>query len=131
MSSAKFKEVEKAAAPFFHDVRDFVFGRPTTLENMVRPSVSAVVNITYTHAFSVQREQTALISNLPPAYLPFFQLWDYMNTELVHNITYAHRLPPTFIEQARGLANFRENAIFSDEHMAGIGNSCVLLLPLS
>lgn len=53
-----------------------------------------------------------------------------MNAELVHNITYAHRLPPTFIEQARGLANFRENAIFSDEHMGGIGNSCVLLLYL-
>ena len=48
-----------------------------------------------------------------------------MNAELVHNITYAHRLPPTFIEQARGWANFRENAVFSDEAMGGIGNSCV------
>lgn len=49
MSSAKFKEVEKAAAPFFHDVRDFVFGRPTTLENMVCPSIFDAVNITNTH----------------------------------------------------------------------------------
>ena len=46
-----------------------------------------------------------------------------MSNELVHNITYAHRLPPTFIEQARGWANFRENAIFSDRTMGGIGNS--------
>lgn len=46
-----------------------------------------------------------------------------MSGELVHNKTYAHRLPPTFIEQARGWADFRENAIFSDSHMSGIGNS--------
>lgn len=51
------------------------------------------------------------------------QIWDYISSELVHNITYAHRLPPTFIEQARGLANLRENAIFSDASMDGIGNS--------
>ncbi|KIP08705.1 hypothetical protein PHLGIDRAFT_29474 [Phlebiopsis gigantea 11061_1 CR5-6] len=85
LASDKMKAAEKAAAPFLHDVRDFVFGRPATLENM-------------------------------------YNLWDYMNAELVHNITYAHRLPPTFIEQARGWANFRENAIFSDEQMGGIGN---------
>ena len=46
-----------------------------------------------------------------------------MSTQLTHNMTFAHRLPPTFIEQARGWADFRENAIFSDENMGGIGNS--------
>ena len=51
-----------------------------------------------------------------------------MSNELVHNLTYAHRLPPTFIEQARGWANFRENAIFSDNNMNGIGNSTSLFL---
>jgi len=45
-----------------------------------------------------------------------------MNTELIHNKTYAHRLPPTYVEQARGLANFRENLVFSDPAMGGIGN---------
>ncbi|EMD32887.1 hypothetical protein CERSUDRAFT_57604 [Gelatoporia subvermispora B] len=49
-------------------------------------------------------------------------VWDYVNSELVHNRTYAHRLPPTFIEQARALANFRENMVFSDKQMGGIGN---------
>lgn len=34
------KAVEKQAAPFFHDVKDFAFGRPTTMENMVRNSTS-------------------------------------------------------------------------------------------
>ena len=52
-----------------------------------------------------------------------YNVWDYINAELVHNRTYAHRLPPTFIDQARGWANFRENAIFSDPQMGGIGNS--------
>ena len=51
------------------------------------------------------------------------QLWDNVQSQLVHNKTYAHRLPPTMIEQARGFADFRESAIYSDEAMGGIGNS--------
>ena len=51
------------------------------------------------------------------------QIWDFVNSELIHNKTYAHRLPPTFIEQARGYANLREDAIYSDKAMGGIGNS--------
>ena len=46
-----------------------------------------------------------------------------MSAELIHNKTFAHSLPPTFIEQARGWADFRENAIFSDDSMTGVGNS--------
>ncbi|KAF7798956.1 hypothetical protein EIP86_010185 [Pleurotus ostreatoroseus] len=83
VNSAKFKEAQSKAEPFFKGIKDYVFGRPTTLENA---------------------------------------LWDYMSSELVHNRTFAHRLPPTFIEQARGWADFRENAVFSDSEMAGIGN---------
>lgn len=49
-----------------------------------------------------------------------------MSSELVHNKTFAHRLPPTFIEQARGWADFRENAVFHDDAMGGIGNSACL-----
>ncbi|KAH9925895.1 phosphoglycerate mutase-like protein [Epithele typhae] len=51
-----------------------------------------------------------------------YNVWDIVQSELVHNKTYAHRLPPTFIEQARGLADFRESAVFSDPSMGGIGN---------
>ena len=46
-----------------------------------------------------------------------------MNSELTHNKTYAHRLPPTFIEQARHWANYHESGVFSDEDINGIGNS--------
>ncbi|KAH7929552.1 phosphoglycerate mutase-like protein [Leucogyrophana mollusca] len=81
--SEEFRKTSKAAGPFFGAVKDYVFGRPTTLENAV---------------------------------------YDYVNTELLHNKTYAHRLPPTLIEQARGFADFHENAIFSDKEIGGIGN---------
>ncbi|KAA1470474.1 phosphoglycerate mutase-like protein [Dentipellis sp. KUC8613] len=49
-------------------------------------------------------------------------IYDFMNHELVHNKSYAHRLPPTFIEQARHWANFHEDGVFSDKDIGGIGN---------
>lgn len=85
LSGQKIKDAEKAAAPFFRDVRDFVFGRPVNMENM-------------------------------------YNVWDYMSNELVHNKTYAYRLPPTFMEQARHWANVREDAIFGNDDMHSIGN---------
>ncbi|TCD65982.1 hypothetical protein EIP91_001929 [Steccherinum ochraceum] len=84
-ASEDFKKKNQDAQKFFHTLKDFVFGRPTTLENM-------------------------------------YNLYDYVSSELVHNKTYAHRLPPTYIEQARGLADWRENAIFGDSQMNGLGN---------
>ncbi|KZT04001.1 phosphoglycerate mutase-like protein [Laetiporus sulphureus 93-53] len=51
-----------------------------------------------------------------------YNVWDYINTELTHNKTYAHRLPPTYIDQARSLANTRETLVFSDPQLAGVGN---------
>ncbi|KAG2746726.1 phosphoglycerate mutase-like protein [Suillus brevipes Sb2] len=84
-SSPEFKATAKAAGPFFGAVRDYVFGRPTVLENA-------------------------------------WNIYDYVSTELSHNKTYAHRLPPTLVEQARGFADFHENAIFSDKDVGGIGN---------
>ena len=35
LESDKFKQVAKDAEPFFRGVKDYVFGRPTTLENAV------------------------------------------------------------------------------------------------
>jgi lysosomal acid phosphatase len=51
-----------------------------------------------------------------------WNVYDFMNSQYTHNKTYAHRLPPTFIEQARGLVNFHENGAFSDKELAGPGN---------
>lgn len=48
-----------------------------------------------------------------------------MNDQLTHNKSYAHRLPPTLIEQARSWANFHEMGVFSDPAINGIGNSAL------
>lgn len=37
-SSSEFKEVGRTASHFLNDIRDFIFGRPATLENAVRLS---------------------------------------------------------------------------------------------
>ncbi|KAH8088959.1 phosphoglycerate mutase-like protein [Cristinia sonorae] len=84
-NSDEFKKKEQDAQKFFRTLKDFVFGMPTTMENM-------------------------------------YNLHDYVSTQLIHNKTYAHRLPPTYIEQARGFADWRESAIFGDSQMNGIGN---------
>ncbi|KAF8911679.1 histidine phosphatase superfamily [Gymnopilus junonius] len=83
--SDDFKAKAKEAVPFFKAVKDYVFGRPTTLENA-------------------------------------WNIFDYINSELTHNKTFAYRLPPTIIEQARHWANFHEAGVFSDESITGIGN---------
>jgi hypothetical protein len=46
-----------------------------------------------------------------------------MNTQLIYNQTYAYRLPPTYINQARALADFHEDGVFSGRHANDIGNS--------
>lgn len=52
-----------------------------------------------------------------------FQIYDFMNTQLTYNQTYAYRLPPSYIEQARALADFHEDGVFSDKQANGVGNS--------
>ncbi|KIM36791.1 hypothetical protein M413DRAFT_448925 [Hebeloma cylindrosporum] len=84
-TSTDFKAKAQDAVPFFRGVRDYVFGRPATLENA-------------------------------------WNIFDYINSELTHNKTFAHRLPPTFLEQARHWANYHENGVFSDAEITGVGN---------
>lgn len=52
-----------------------------------------------------------------------WNIYDYVNTQLTHNKTYAYRLPPTYINQVRDLVNWHEDKVFSDSDMSGIGNS--------
>jgi hypothetical protein len=84
-NSADFKAKAQEAGSFFKSVKDYVFGRPTTLENA-------------------------------------WNIYDYINSELTHNKTFAYRLPPTFLEQARHWANYHENGVFSDQSITGVGN---------
>ncbi|KAG1863249.1 hypothetical protein DFJ58DRAFT_725149 [Suillus subalutaceus] len=48
--------------------------------------------------------------------------YDFMNSRLERNQTYAYRLPPTFIEKADGCANYHENVTFCDMETVGIEN---------
>ena len=52
-----------------------------------------------------------------------WQIFDYINVQNTHNATFAQQLPPTFLEQARALANWHEYNVFTDPDFNGIGNS--------
>ncbi|KAJ6452638.1 histidine phosphatase superfamily [Mycena sanguinolenta] len=83
--SDAFKAKAKEADSFFKDIKDYVFGRPATLENI-------------------------------------WNIYDFMNTQLTYNQTYAYRLPPTYVDQARALADFHQDGVFSDAEANGVGN---------
>ncbi|KAF7296844.1 hypothetical protein MIND_00915700 [Mycena indigotica] len=51
-----------------------------------------------------------------------WNIHDFMSTQLTYNQTYAYRLPPTYVEQARGFADWHEDSVFSDTDAGGIGN---------
>ena len=53
----------------------------------------------------------------------FYQIFDYMNVNNIHNATFAETLPPTYLAQARALANWHEYNVFTDTSVSGIGNS--------
>ena len=46
-----------------------------------------------------------------------------MNVQSIHNATFNKNLPPTYLAQARDLANWHEYYSFSDSNINGIGNS--------
>ncbi|KAJ7697892.1 hypothetical protein B0H17DRAFT_1197222 [Mycena rosella] len=78
-----FKTKAEEASSFLKNVQDYVFGRPTTLENIIH---------------------------------------DFINTQLTYNQTYAYRLPPSYLDRARALADFHKDGVFSDAEANGIGN---------
>ena len=51
------------------------------------------------------------------------QIYDFMNIQSIYNETFVNALPPTFLAQARYLANFHEYGVFSSPQLNGIGNS--------
>jgi prostatic aicd phosphatase len=53
-----------------------------------------------------------------------------MNVNSIHNATFSRSLPPTFLAQARDLANWHEYNTLSSPQLDGIGNSKRLLVPL-
>jgi len=51
------------------------------------------------------------------------QVFDYVLVQSIHNATFARELPPTFLEQARDLANWHEYYVFSSPDPKSINTS--------
>ncbi|KAF9534528.1 histidine phosphatase superfamily [Crepidotus variabilis] len=51
-----------------------------------------------------------------------WNIFDYMNVQSIHNVSFAKALPPTYLEQVRALANFHEYGVFTDQNPSGVGN---------
>ena len=68
------------------------------------------------YAFSLRNVLPTLTADAP-------QIFDFINVQNTHNATYAQQLPPTFLEQARALANWHEYNVFTDPTFSGLGNS--------
>ncbi|TFY75462.1 hypothetical protein EWM64_g8552, partial [Hericium alpestre] len=69
------------------------------------------------HSGKFFTEAKDFVFGRPATLVNAMNIFDFMNHELTHNKSYAHRLPPTFIEQARHWANYREDGVFSDKDM--------------
>ncbi|KAF8967110.1 histidine phosphatase superfamily [Flammula alnicola] len=74
-------------------------------------------------------EHADFINALPPyldgrpvALQDMWNIFDFINVQFIHNASFANALPPTYLEQARDLANFHEYGIFSSLQLNGIGN---------
>ncbi|KAI0073495.1 phosphoglycerate mutase-like protein [Panus rudis PR-1116 ss-1] len=80
--------------------------------------------------FKAKASESASFLSQLPQYLDgrevtlenMWNIYDYMNVQSIHNATFARRLPPTFLEQARDLANYHEYSVFSDSQIDGVGN---------
>ncbi|TFY75059.1 hypothetical protein EWM64_g8954 [Hericium alpestre] len=73
------------------------------------------------HSGKFFTEAKDFVFGRPATLVNAMNTFDFMNHELTHT-SYAHRLPPTFIEQGRHWANYHEDGVFSDKDMGGTGN---------
>ncbi|KAF5382703.1 hypothetical protein D9615_002817 [Tricholomella constricta] len=58
----------------------------------------------------------------PVTFENMWNVFDFMNVQSIHNEAFAKALPPTYLQQARHLANWHEYHVFSDPRPTGIGN---------
>ncbi|KAH7925893.1 phosphoglycerate mutase-like protein [Leucogyrophana mollusca] len=80
--------------------------------------------------FQQKAAESATFLNMLPPYLDgrsvslenMWNIYDFMNVQSIHNAAFARALPPTFLAQARALANWHEYNIFSSPSIDGIGN---------
>jgi len=56
---------------------------------------------------------TPYLDGRPAVFENMWNVFDYVLVQSIHNATFASELPPTFLEQARDLANWHEYYVFS------------------
>lgn len=121
-NSAEFQQMAKQSAAFLDLLPPYLDGRSVSLENMVRTFVSR-------RGIYIESDMVIVERTLEPHRLrrsgskTFYQIYDYMNVNSIHNVTFAKALPPTFLAQASALANWHEYNVFTDPSVSGIGNS--------
>ncbi|KAJ7726942.1 phosphoglycerate mutase-like protein [Mycena metata] len=54
-----------------------------------------------------------------------FNVFDFVNVQMIHNKTFFDSLPPTFAAQTQALGNFHEEGVFTDNEAGGIGNVAI------
>ncbi|GAA6054427.1 hypothetical protein JCM3770_007211 [Rhodotorula araucariae] len=69
---------------------------------------------------------SGLVGNRTIGISNFYNVWDYMNVQSIHNATFAQLLNETgganTLARARDLANFHEYNLFTDAEPGGLGN---------
>jgi hypothetical protein len=48
---------------------------------------------------------------------------EFVSSQLMHNRSYAYRLPPSMVEQSRAFVNLHQAAIFSSPDIGSVANS--------
>ncbi|KAI0056307.1 phosphoglycerate mutase-like protein [Artomyces pyxidatus] len=95
--------------------------------NTFNTAISAFYNTT---EFQQKVNETKAFLNELPPYLDgrpatlvnMYNVFDYMNVNNIHNANFSKTLPPTFLAQARDLANWHEYNTFTSEQLNGISN---------
>ncbi|KAF7297733.1 Phosphoglycerate mutase-like protein [Mycena kentingensis (nom. inval.)] len=80
--------------------------------------------------FAAKKTETADFLAKLPQYLDgrpvtlenMYNIFDFMNVQSIHNAAFFDALPPTYLEQARHLANWHEYGVFTSSSLSGIGN---------
>ncbi|KAJ7677664.1 phosphoglycerate mutase-like protein [Mycena rosella] len=65
------------------------------------------------------------VGNRSLDFINMFNIFDFVNVEMIHNKTFLDALPATFAAQAYALANYHENGVFTDGKIDGIGNVAI------
>ena len=124
-ASSFFKAKAQASSQFLQALTPYLGGRPAKFENMVCGS-SYHGWLHLDHCFVTVECEPPSLGNFQLAWFTGYfgwQVYDYVAVQSIHNATFAAQIPPTFVEQARDLANWHEYHVFSSPNPKSVGTS--------